>query len=64
MLPKSAFGSIVNYSLNQWEKLNAYLSDGRLELDNNRAERAIKPFVIGRKFGYFQIGHAELKPAL
>jgi hypothetical protein len=27
----------------------AYLTDGRLELDNNRAERSIKPFVIGRK---------------
>ncbi len=49
VLPKSAFGSAVDYSLNQWEKLNAYLSDGRLELDNNRAERSIKPFVIGRK---------------
>jgi len=49
VLPKSAFGSAVDYCLNQWEKLNAYLSDGRLELDNNRAERSIKPFVIGRK---------------
>ena len=37
VLPKSAFGSAVVYCLNQWEKLNAYLSDGRLELDNNRA---------------------------
>jgi len=49
VLPKSAFGSAVDYCLNQWEKLNAYLLDGRLEVDNNRAERAIKPFVIGRK---------------
>jgi len=35
--------------LNHWDALNHYLKDGRLEIDNNRAERAIKPFVIGRK---------------
>jgi len=49
VLPKSAFGQAVGYCLNQWDKLLAYLQDGRLELDNNRAERSIKPFVIGRK---------------
>ena len=31
---------------NQWSKLLAYLADGRLELDNNRAERSIKPFAV------------------
>lgn len=49
VLPKSAFGQAIGYCFNQWEKLLAYLADGRLELDNNRAERSIKPFVIGRK---------------
>ena len=49
MLPKSAFGEAVGYCLNQWAKLNAHLADGRLELDNNRSERSIKPFVTGRK---------------
>jgi len=49
VLPKSAFGQAVSYCLNQWDKLLTYLADGRLELDNNRAERSIKPFVIGRK---------------
>jgi len=49
LLPKSAFGKAVLYCLNQWEKLTAFLQDGRLELDNNRSERSIKPFVIGRK---------------
>ena len=49
VLPKSAFGQAIGYCLNQWSKLLAYLADGRLELDNNRAERSIKPFVIGRK---------------
>lgn len=48
-LPKGPLGKAITYCRNQWEKLNAFLSDGRLELDNNRAERSIKPFVIGRK---------------
>jgi hypothetical protein len=48
-LPKSALGVAVTYCRNQWEKLTAFLTDGRLEADNNRAERSIKPFVIGRK---------------
>ena len=47
--PKSAIGAAVSYTLNQWPKLMAYTQDGQLSIDNNRAERAIKPFVIGRK---------------
>lgn len=47
--PKSPLGQAVFYTLNQWEKLNNYLLDGRLENNNNRSERAIKPFAIGRK---------------
>jgi hypothetical protein len=46
---KSAFGKAVNYALDQWIYLERYLLDGRLEISNNRAERSIKPFVIGRK---------------
>jgi transposase len=49
VLPKSAFGQAITYCLNQWNKLEVFLQDGRLELDNNRSERSIKPFVIGRK---------------
>ena len=47
--PKTAIGKAVQYSLNQWDKLTAYLHHGEVSIDNNRAERAIKPFVIGRK---------------
>ena len=47
--PKSAVGKAVAYSLGQWQKLERYLEDGHLQIDNNRAERAVKPFVIGRK---------------
>lgn len=46
---KSAFGGAVHYALEQREYLSRYLLDGRLEISNNRAERSIKPFVIGRK---------------
>lgn len=48
-LPKTLLGGAIGYALNQWPKLIAFLEDGNLEIDNNRAERAIKPFVIGRK---------------
>ena len=48
-MPKTKFGQAVTYGVNQREKLERFLEDGRLEIDNNRAERSIKPFVIGRK---------------
>ena len=46
---KSALGRAIHYLLEQWPYLTRYLEDGRLELSNNRAERSIKPFVMGRK---------------
>ena len=48
-LPKSPLGASVKYMLRQRKYLGRYLQDGRLEISNNRAERSIKPFVIGRK---------------
>ena len=47
--PKSALGRAIHYLLEQWPYLTRYLEDGCLELSNNRAERSIKPFVMGRK---------------
>ena len=47
--PKSALGKALHYLLEQWPYLVRYMEDGRLELSNNRAERSIKPFVMGRK---------------
>jgi len=49
VLPKSALGQAISYCLNQWDKLTTFLQDGRLEISNNRCERAIGPFVIGRR---------------
>jgi len=57
--PKSAIGKAFAYSIKHWDSLIKYIDDGRLEIDNNRSERAIKPFVIGRKnwlFHYNDLG--------
>jgi len=48
-LSTSAIGKALTYALNQQDYLENYLKDGRSEIDNNRAERSIKPFVMGRK---------------
>ena len=47
--PKTLLGEAVNYSLSQREYLENIYLDGRLEISNNRAERALRPFVQGRK---------------
>jgi transposase len=54
--PKGLLGKAINYTLNHWEKLIVYIEDGRLSPDNNAAENAIRPFVIGRKNWLFA-GH-------
>jgi hypothetical protein len=48
-LPKTPIGEAFTYLTNQWTALNVYVRDGDLAIDNNAAERAIKPFGIGRK---------------
>ena len=49
ILPKSKLGVAVTYAANQQPWLMNFLLDGRLELSNNRAERSIRPFTVGRK---------------
>jgi transposase len=49
VLPKSALGKAIEYAAKQEKWLMNFFLDGRLELSNNRAERSIKPFVMGRK---------------
>ena len=49
VLPNTLLGKAVYYAKSQRKYLEHYLLDGRLEISNNRAERSIKPFVIGRK---------------
>ena len=49
VIPDSSFSKAINYALNQWDKLIVFLDYGIIPLDNNLAENAIRPFVIGRK---------------
>lgn len=47
--PQSLLGKALHYLSRQWPKLIRYLEDGRYPIDNNPAENAIRPFVVGRK---------------
>jgi transposase len=49
VVPKTPIADAINYARNQWSALTVYITDGALAIDNNAAERAIKPFAIGRK---------------
>jgi hypothetical protein len=49
IMPKSSIGGAISYALAQWGALIRYLDDGLLEIDNNRAERALRRVAIGRK---------------
>jgi len=46
---KSALAQAIRYALSRWKALVRYLTDGRLEMTNNAAERAMRPPVLGRK---------------
>ncbi len=48
-LPRSALGEAIDYTLGQWKSLMRYTTDGRLPIDNNLAENAIRPIALGRK---------------
>jgi transposase len=51
--PQTLTGKALGYLDKQWPRLFAYLNDGRIEVDNNLTENAIRPFVIGRKAWLF-----------
>lgn len=57
-LPQSALGRAITYTLDQWPALEAFVSDGRIQIDNNRVENAIRPTAVGKKNWLF-IGEAE-----
>ena len=58
VLPKSLLGQAIDYALGQWASLQLYLTDGRLEIDNNLVENAIRPTALGKKNWLF-IGAAH-----
>ena len=49
ILPKGLLSKAITYAQNQWRYAICYIDDGMLDIENNAAELAIKPFVIGRK---------------
>ena len=49
LLPQSLLGKAVDYALGQWPTLELWLADGRLEIDNNLVENAIRPTAVGKK---------------
>lgn len=58
---KSALAKAAEYTLNRANGLKAFLNDGRIEIDNNPAENAIRPNVIGRKDWLFSVSEAGAK---
>jgi hypothetical protein len=57
-LPQSGLAQAIDYALGQWPTLNVHLKDGRVEIDNNLVENAIRPTALGKKNWLF-IGDAE-----
>jgi transposase len=58
ILPKNNLSQAIAYTLNHWEKLNRFLEDGRLPIDNNLVENTIRPVALGRK-NYLFAGSPE-----
>ncbi|MBG6203549.1 transposase [Labrenzia sp. EL_13] len=46
---KTSMAEAISYALNRWQALGRYLEDGTIEIDNNAAERSIRPIALGRK---------------
>ena len=57
-LPAGEMGKAVNYTLGAWEALCVFIEDGRIQIDNNPVENAIRPTAVGKKNWLF-IGDAE-----
>ncbi|HEY0209409.1 IS66 family transposase, partial [Acerihabitans sp.] len=49
----SALRKALDYTLKRWQALLRYLDDGRVPIDNNRCENAIRPVAVGRKNWFF-----------
>jgi transposase len=57
-LPSGVMSKAINYTLGAWEALSVFIEDGRIEIDNNPVENAIRPTAVGKKNWLF-IGDAE-----
>ena len=61
VLPKSAIGKALGYSISRWPELMLYATDGKLNIDNNPVENSIRPVAIGRKNYLFAGSHEAAK---
>ena len=61
VLPASALGKAVNYTLSLWDKLTKFLEHPELELSNNSAENSMRPVVVGRK-NWIHVGSEKAGP--
>jgi transposase len=61
--PKSLIGGAISYSLSRWDKLARYTEEGRLQIDNNLVENAIRPVALGRKNYLFAGSHEGARRA-
>jgi hypothetical protein len=61
VLPKSALGKAITYTLNQWPKLRRCFDYGEVELSNNLAENSMRPVTLGRK-NWLHVGSAKAGP--
>ena len=57
VLPKSAIGLALAYSITRWQELMIYATDGKLAIDNNPVERSIRAVAVGRKNHLFCGSH-------
>lgn len=63
VLPKSAIGIAIRYTLSLWPRLKKYTEDGRLQIDNNLIENSIRPVALGRKNYLFAGSHEGAQKA-
>ncbi len=63
VLPKSVLGRACAYALGQWTRLAVFLNRGDIEVDNNWAENALRPVVLGRK-NFLHLGSEWAGPKL
>lgn len=63
VLPQSAIGKAISYTLNLWERLERYTQDGRFQIDNNLIENSIRPVALGRKNYLFAGSHEAAQQA-
>jgi len=61
VLPKSALGQAVSYTLNMWPKLRRCFDHAEVELSNNLAENSMRPIALGRK-NWLHVGSAQSGP--